>query len=320
MTSRYREGQPLGRGAVGEVLEAEDTFLGRTIALKVLPHNAPKRDVDRFRREGRLHAMLTHPNIVPVYDAGELPDGRSFIAMKLIRGRSFGELLEKRKLSRRERLTIFVRLCDAVSYAHAQGVVHRDIKPDNIMVAAHGEVLLVDWGLARGPDGAAPDRPAGARTQLTRVGQILGTPYYMAPELAQGQGRHAGPPADVFSLGAVLYTLLSGMPPYDSVDLYEVVTRVATGEVRPLEQVTHDVPEALHRIVRNAMALEIDDRYASVEALQQAVVDHLAGPSSVRPSWATRMALVGVAAVLIVVLGISVGALVLALALTVNAP
>jgi serine/threonine-protein kinase len=308
--SRYTLGEPLGRGGVGEVIAAHDTLLDRDVALKLLPADARPKDVERFRREGRLHAALSHPNIVPVYDAGDLPDGRPYLAMKRIRGRSVGALLEEGELSRQDRMHVFCRVAEAVGHAHAKGIVHRDLKPDNVMVGDHGEVLLVDWGLARGPDGRARERKAGEGTRLTRVGQILGTPYYMAPELAQGRGRDAGPAADVFSLGALLYTLISDQPPYDSVDLYEVVTRVATGEVRPLRAVAPDVHPQLAAIVARAMALEPDARFATAADLLSAVRRHLEPSPASRRTARLVTLLAGLTA--IVLLGVAAGGLVLA--------
>jgi serine/threonine protein kinase len=182
--ARYQIERELGRGGMSVVYKARDTRLGRSVALKVIDeHN------DNPEAESRVVAQLEHPGIVPLYDAGSLPDGRAYYVMKLVEGVRLDEFLS-RSSTLAERLRIFQRVCDAVGFAHSRGVVHRDLKPQNIMIGEFGEVLVMDWGVARRLE--EPEPP----------GVMAGTPRYMAPE----QG--ASPQCDVYSLGALLEDLL----------------------------------------------------------------------------------------------------------------
>lgn len=309
--TRYALGPRLGTGGGGEVFRAKDTWLGRDVALKLLSEKPSSAEARRFEREGRLTAGLTHPNIVSVFDVGVF-EGRAFIAMELVDGRSLGELVEEGALTLRERLRVFVKVCDAITYAHEKGVVHRDLKPDNVMVGRFGDVLVLDWGLARAPDGTGPDRAAGEGTRLTRLGQIMGTPYYMAPEQAQGFGREAGTAADVYALGALLYTLCSGRPPFDTVHLLEVVTRVAAGEVVSLASVAPKTPTRLVEIVERAMAVRPPDRFEDVASLREAVIEAVLEASprveSGPPAW-----IYGLGALSIVSVAVFLGLLIVVL-------
>ena len=198
--TRYAVVRELGRGGMGVVYEAEDAVLSRRVAVKVLAAElASPQDAERLRSEARTIAGLEHPGIVPVHDLGSLPDGRLFYAMKLVRGARLDAWAADVSLA--ERIRAFLRICDAVGFAHAHGVVHRDLKPSNVMVGEFGAVLVMDWGLARA------DRPESRRAS------VAGTPGYMAPE--QERGEPATPASDVFALGAILEFLaaLSGDVP-----------------------------------------------------------------------------------------------------------
>lgn len=215
--TRYRLGEELGRGGMGSVWEAEDGALGRKVALKVLdlPDDAGGL-AERLRREARVLALLEHPGIVPVHDAGALADGRPFYAMKLVRGERLDEAAGRMSLA--ERLRAFLRVCEAVAFAHAAGVLHRDLKPGNVMVGPFGEVLVMDWGLARvlgeaDPSRAAALAPPGGAGGGTEAGSVLGTPGYMAPEQERGDAAAVSERTDVFGLGALLSTLLGASPP-----------------------------------------------------------------------------------------------------------
>jgi serine/threonine protein kinase len=200
---RYVIVRPLGRGGMGRVYVAHDNMLDREVALKV--SNAPEAGTaldERLEQEARVLAALEHPGIVPVHDSGVLEDGRVFYVMKLVRGRTLGELAGE-LTSEAARLAVFERVTDAVAFAHAAGVVHRDLKPANVMVGAFGEVLVLDWGVARRIDRGTGDEPAGTR---------LGTAGFMAPEQSRGDAAAAGPPADVYSLGALLVWLFGPLP------------------------------------------------------------------------------------------------------------
>ncbi|MBI3844808.1 MAG: serine/threonine protein kinase [Planctomycetes bacterium] len=250
--TRYEIVEPLGRGGMGAVYVAQDRELDRKVALKVLVAAHSGADAAlRMRREAHVIAQLEHPGIVPVHDVGTLVDGRIYYAMKLVRGSRLDEhIATPRPLA--ERLRIFERVCEAVAFAHAHGVIHRDLKPQNVMVGAFGEVLVMDWGLAkvRGDDSPALASMEGGATVpgATEHGTVLGTPGFMAPEQARGDVAHMDERTDVFALGATLRFLVDA-----------------------------DAPPPLKAIVRKAMQEEPGDRYASVDVLRADVGRFLAG-------------------------------------------
>jgi serine/threonine protein kinase len=246
---------------MGSVWEAEDPALGRNVAIKVLDLPDPSGDLTaRLRREARVLALLEHPGIVPVHDVGSLPDGRPFYSMKLVRGERLDESAA-RLATLPERLRLFLRVCQPVAYAHARGVVHRDLKPGNVMVGPFGEVLVLDWGIARllaeaepGDEDAGSPRGAGQarealREERTAAGTILGTPGFMAPEQERGDG-DVDHRADVFALGALLRTFAAGV----------------SGPNRRLAA-----------IVSKAMASRTGERYADVASLATDVTRFLDG-------------------------------------------
>jgi aminoglycoside phosphotransferase (APT) family kinase protein len=189
--TRYELVEPLGRGGMGAVYRVRDTALDREVAMKVLAGAALGESRARLEQEARILARLEHPGIVPVHDVGTLPDGRLFYVMKLVHGHRL-DAVAQRVSSVPERLRLIIRVADAVAFAHAHGVVHRDLSPANIMVGTFGEVLVVDWGLAQV---ASPEPATGS------AAVVAGTPGFIAPEQAEGR---ATPASDVFSLGAIL--------------------------------------------------------------------------------------------------------------------
>jgi eukaryotic-like serine/threonine-protein kinase len=231
--TRYRLLERVARGGMGVVYAAEDEKLQRRIALKVL--DVPGREGDlanRLLREARVLAGLEHPGMVPVHDVGTLPDGRVFYTMKFVEGQRLDKYIEKVN-STPDRLRLFLRICDAVGFAHARGVLHRDLKPANIMVGPFGEVLVMDWGLAKllrgedwnsaskdAPDATVFEKPkqsvhSNVSTEISVVtghGTVMGTPGYMSPEQERGDVEHLDARSDIYSLGALLRFVLAGQP------------------------------------------------------------------------------------------------------------
>jgi tRNA A-37 threonylcarbamoyl transferase component Bud32 len=234
-TPRYRFEAFLARGGMGEVWRGCDTLLAREVALKVLrePVFADGGLRARFEEEARLVGRLEHPSIVPVYDLGQLPDGRPFFVMKLVQGPTLAEVLAARSTPAEglpRWVGVFEQVCAAVAFAHERGLAHRDLKPSNVMLGELGEVLVMDWGIAKalaaGPQPAqapptpALPSPAAGRAETdpggpeTLPGQAKGTPAFMAPEQARGEAGRAGKAADVFGLGGILCVTLTGQPPF----------------------------------------------------------------------------------------------------------
>jgi eukaryotic-like serine/threonine-protein kinase len=252
-TPRYHFEALLGRGGMGEVWRGRDSLLAREVALKVLPGQvfADAGARARFEVEARHASSLEHPSIVPVFDLGELPDGRPFFVMKLINGQTLAELLAARATPAEDLarwIEVFEQVSAAVAFAHARDVIHRDLKPSNVMLGEFGEVLVMDWGIAKAlaarsqpaqapPTPALPSPQVGGETtnagvQETLPGQTKGTPAYMAPEQARGEASRIGKASDVFGLGGILCVILTGEPPYaqsrqsQAGDLSEAVARL----------------------------------------------------------------------------------------------
>jgi len=231
---RYQLLDQVGQGGMGTVYRALDRVLEREVALKVLRVEASNDAIaGRLRREARVLARLEHPGIVPVHDAGTLADGRVYYVMKLIRGQRLDQFAEGR--TRSEVLRVFLRICETVGFAHTRGVIHRDLKPANIMVGAFGEVLVLDWGIARVAEAAEspepgldsdPDRPP--EPGETSPGTVLGTPGFMAPEQAQGEVGLIDARSDVYALGTILRSVAGGGAPPRS--LAAIWTRATASE------------------------------------------------------------------------------------------
>lgn len=317
---RYERDTILGRGGMGEVWTTRDLHLEREVALKrirgggesddTIPIAPSEAKLARFLREAQLTGSLEHPNIVPVYDLGLDETGGLFFTMKRMRGDSLAELIERDETgSLLQRLDVFRKICDAMAFAHAHGVIHRDLKPDNVMIGEFGEVIVLDWGLAKRidemhlPDEQSLDEPSlgprggsglrsgsGSRSSsLTQAGAVIGTPAFMAPEQALGKLDELDARTDIYALGVLLYNLLTGQRPFEGT-VSMVIERVSAGRFDPPSR-KHPLPRELDAIVCTAMALQPADRYPSVEALRADIQAFLEGlPVSVlRYGWAQRL-------------------------------
>jgi serine/threonine-protein kinase len=303
---RFRILRPHARGGLGEVFVALDAELHREVALKQIleKHADDPVSRQRFVAEAEITGGLEHPGVVPVYGLGTYGGGRPYYAMRFIRGDSLKEAIERfhtdsplpmgergrrpgegssrdpgcHSLELRKLLRRFLDVCNAIDYAHSRGVLHRDIKPGNIIVGKHGETLVVDWGLAKATGKSVTS--ADERTLIlssasgsaeTLPGSALGTPAYMSPEQARGEIDNLGPRSDVYSLGATLYCLLTGKAPQEGDDVAEMLRRVQRGEVNPPRQLDASIDEPLEAICLKAMAAKPEDRYASARALAEDV-------------------------------------------------
>jgi eukaryotic-like serine/threonine-protein kinase len=326
---RYEDISLLGAGGMGEVRMVRDVDLNRRLAMKIAHEQlvCSPAALSRFIEEAQVCAQLEHPNIVPVHELGELPDGRVYFTMKRIQGEEFAEVIQavhsssmgsqwrpaENGWSFRRLLNAFQEVCEAISFAHSRGVIHRDLKPENIMIGSYGEVLVVDWGLAKvlgrtgtevhEDDWVSSDRKEEGR-HLTRIGQVAGTPAYMPPEQAEGRIDKIDPRSDVYALGAILYEILVGHPPYQGDSGLDIIEQVRTRPPMPIayfrsvggdSHLSLDVKKApgIGEIVKTktgptlpldlvnacerAMAREPADRYSSAADLAKDVREWLEG-------------------------------------------
>jgi len=302
---RYSHGTEFARGGMGRVYLVHDEYLGRDIALKELlpirkrkselPTPTPVRQAiqltARFLQEARITGQLEHPSIVPVYELGYRPDGSLYYTMKLVRGRTLAEALKVAPdlPARLQLLPHFVDLCQALAYAHARGVLHRDLKPSNVMLGEFGETVVIDWGLAKAKN--QPDVHADPLSSILRLGregeslelektqygQVLGTPHYMAPEQAAGAIDHVDERSDVYALGAILYEILTGRPPFRGKTAKEILKQVVSGRPPLIRDEEPETPPEIVAICSRAIDRDAAQRYQSAKELADDIQRYLSG-------------------------------------------
>jgi serine/threonine protein kinase len=267
---RYKIVRSLGSGAMGDVYLADDSQLDRPVALKI-PRFSDDHDdelIERFYREARAAATVRHPNLCPVYDAGEI-DGIHYLSMAFIEGRPLCDLLStKKRLVPREAATLILKLAKALNAAHTSGVIHRDLKPANIMIDAHDEPIIMDFGLSR--------RTNKDDSRLTQSGLVMGSPAYMSPEQVEGDSDKIGPPSDIYSLGVVFYELLTGQVPFCG-SIASVLGQIVTVAPKKPTNLVRTIDPALEAICLKMIAKRPEDRFASMRDVASALEAHLAG-------------------------------------------
>ena len=277
---RYRLERRLGVGGMATVQLAFDTRLERYVAVKLLAEHLAEDGafVNRFRREALAAARLVHPNIVQVYDFGlEQAGERQFIVMEFVDGASCAELLrDEGRLEPREAVAVLTQACRGLDYAHRNGVVHRDVKPGNLLRSRDHVVKLADFGIAK----------AAEQSDITKVGSVLGTAAYLSPE--QARGEPAGPPADLYALGVVSYQLLTGRLPYEAASLTDLARQQESGPPVAPDELEADVTPELAIAVMRALSPTPEKRYGSGSEMERALLDGARGVVPARPTGATQ--------------------------------
>ena len=299
--------ETIARGGMGVVFKARHRQLNRIVALKMILAGqlADAQHIQRFRAEAQAAAKLDHPGIVPVYEVGE-QQGQQYFTMAFVEGKSLAERLRNGPIEAKEAARLVRDLAAAIAYAHEHGIVHRDLKPANVLIDAQGQPKLTDFGLAKQTHGAS---------EMTGTGQILGTPSYMSPEQAQGDAATVGPAADVYGLGALLFALLTGRPPFQGASPVETIQHVIAAEPPRPRSLNPSVPRDLETICLKCLEKSPAKRYASAMVLKEDLDRFLDDrPILARPvgiiektyRWYRRRPVIGTMAATLVVLLIAV--------------
>ena len=287
----------LGRGGMGVVYKARQKSLDRIVALKMVLRGdlASSLDLARFRAEAEAAAQLHHPHIVPLYEVGEI-DGRPYFSMKLIEGTTLAKRLADGPLPSREAAELLAPICRAIADAHRRGVLHRDLKPSNVLIDTEGRTYVTDFGLAKRlkTDLSPVDGPTGPQhlihNSLTQSGAILGTPGYMAPEQAAGRRGEVSPASDIYSLGAILYAMLTARPPFQAATALDTVLMLLEQDPLPPRMLNPKVDADLEMIALKCLQKPADLRYSTADALADDLEAYLANePISARSTHLSQM-------------------------------
>lgn len=299
ITERYELISSLATGGMKEILVCEDKSTGRHVAKAVLKDKKKESAIEDFLREARVTASLQHPNIIPVYDIGKDEKGLPFFTMKLIEGQNLAEYYTEKERDLNELLDIFLKVCDAVAFSHAHGVIHLDLKPENIQVSQYGEVLLCDWGLARILGSKIKNEKFESymlneeyRDNKTLDGFIKGSPGYMAPEQVNKDQGDKDEKTDIYALGGLLYYILTGKTTVDSGDLESKLKRILDGNI-PTPTSLKPVPYSLEVVCMKALATKKEERYQNASEMIKDIRSYLNGfaPTSENPGFAKQSAL-----------------------------
>jgi serine/threonine protein kinase len=257
---RYRLERVLASGGMGAIFRGDDELLGRPVAVKVLhPHLAGTPDAERFFREGQVIASLTHPNLATIYDMDTL-EGLPYLVIEFVEGESLAQVIEREApVPPESGIALAMQMCRGLAYMHERGVVHRDIKPQNVLVTERNRVKIVDFGIARGP----------AASEMTAPGWVLGTAHYLAPEVAVGG--QATVLSDLYALGVVLYRLFTAHLPFEGDNPLAVAMRHRTDPVPPPSEVCPGFPRALEEVLLRLLEKEPERRYPNASAVAAAL-------------------------------------------------